>query len=70
MTEEQINRMVNRFLAWRLPKPFRPDGGISYTPPNYTGAAGEHHWPTGTNLFDVGQTKEMVRFMAEGIDTE
>jgi len=25
MTDEQIKYMVNRFLAWRLPQPWRPD---------------------------------------------
>lgn len=30
MTKEQIKHMVNRFLGWRLPESFNPDGGISF----------------------------------------
>lgn len=68
MTEAQIKRMVNRFLCWRLPENFAPDGGISFK-----AAFNEHtahpmkHEPTGTNLFDATQAEAMVRFIAEGI---
>ena len=30
-----IEHMVKRFLMWKLPQPWNPDGGISYTRPNY-----------------------------------
>src|SRR5579872_860838 len=30
MTEGQIKYIVNRFLQWRLPEDFNPDGGISF----------------------------------------
>lgn len=30
MTEEQIQYMTTRFLGWRLPDDFRPDGGVSF----------------------------------------
>lgn len=68
MTEAQIKHMVDRFLGWKLPKHFRPDGGISfesmadqrYNPPVL-------REPVGTNLFDAMQATEMVRFMLEGL---
>lgn len=63
MSEEQIKRMVDRFLSWRLPDPWRPDGGISYARPNYASAI----TPTGTNLFDATQADAMVRHMVEGM---
>ena len=63
VTEQQVVRMVNRFLAWRLPEPWCPDNGISYTRPNYAHAASEHDWPTGTNLFDASQAREMILHM-------
>jgi hypothetical protein len=67
MSEEQIKHMVNRFLMWRLPKPWHPDNGISYQRPNYAHEPADHDWPTGTNLFDATQTDAMVRHMVEGI---
>lgn len=67
MTEDQIKYMVDRFLMWRLPKPWNPDGGISYTRPNYAHQPTEHDWPVGTNLFDAQQATAMVRHMLEGL---
>lgn len=68
MTEEQIKHMVDRFLSWKLPEHFRPDGGISFkktfndhlNPPS-------KHEPTGTNLFNANQADEMVRYMLEDL---
>ena len=53
---EQIAKVVDRFLGWGLPRNFAPDGGISFD------AARLHpaHWPTGTNLFDATQARDMV----------
>lgn len=67
MTDEQIKHMVDRFLGWRLPEPWSPDGGVSYKRPNYAHAPAAHDWPVGTNLFDAAQTEAMVRYMAEGM---
>ena len=67
MTEDQIKHMVNRFLGWRLPKPWHPDNGISYQRPNYAHEPADHDWPIGTNLFDATQATAMVRYMLEGI---
>jgi hypothetical protein len=70
MTEDQIKHMVDRFLGWRLPENFNPDGGISFkrtfndhlpTPTKYE--------PTGTNLLDATQATSMVRHMVEGMRT-
>lgn len=60
VTEEQINHMVDRFLSWKLPRNFSPDGGISFKNlhPDLP-----HEWPSGTNLIDYTQAKEMVRHM-------
>jgi hypothetical protein len=67
MTEDQIKHMVNRFLGWRLPKPWNPDNGISYQRPNYAHAPAEHDWPTGTNLFDASQAEAMIRYVIDGM---
>jgi hypothetical protein len=67
--EKHIKHMVDRFLGWRLPENFRPDGGIQFdadallklSPRN------RRHEPSGTNLFDATQATEMVRHMLSGL---
>ena len=55
MTHEQlVNEMVNRFLGWKLPSDFSPDGGISFDK-NYN--------PTGTNLLNATQAKAMFEYV-------
>lgn len=64
MTEDQINKMVDRFLTWQLPEDFRPDAGISFKADfNEHTAHPMKHKPTGTNLFTAAQATEMVRHM-------
>jgi hypothetical protein len=73
MTEEQIKYMVNRFLGWKLPSDFNPDGGITFNPEynvEYNAKRGlppARHEPTGTNVFDYNQAMSMVRYMIEGM---
>ena len=68
MSDAQIKYMVNRFLVWRLPENFNPDGGISFKP-----RFNEHtpypmkNEPVGTNLFDATQTEEMIRYLVDGL---
>ena len=67
MTDDQIKRMVNRFLQWRLPADFAPDGGISFKATfNEHTAHPMRHEPVGTNLFNAVQAEAMVRHMLEG----
>lgn len=68
MNDEQINYMVNRFLAWRLPADFSPDAGITFKAAfNENTAHPMKHEPTGTNLFNVIQAAAMVRHMIDGM---
>lgn len=68
LTDAQVKHMVNRFLGWRLPDPFRPDNGITFTPTQHQRGEYAHaHWPSGTNLFDATQADAMVRHMVEGL---
>lgn len=73
MTDEQIKHMVNRFLAWRLPKNFNPDDGISFEPEfnvEYNAKQGrppQRREPRGTNLFDATQAEAMVRHLVDGL---
>lgn len=65
LTDDQIKHMAARFLAWRLPRDFNPDGGISAKRPNY---GPDVEWaPTGTNLLDATQAEAMVRHMVDGL---
>ena len=57
MNDEQITKIAERFCAMELPRDFNPDGGISFEKPQHS----NHQWPTGTNLFTVDQTIEMLR---------
>ena len=67
MTDDQIKRMVNRFLQWRLPADFAPDGGISFKATfNEHTAHPMRHEPVGTNLFNAVQAEAMVRHMLGG----
>ena len=64
----QIKQMVDRFLGWKLPENFNPDGGISFKKflnenrPDWP----QKNEPTGTNLLDASQAEEMVRFLLYG----
>lgn len=68
MTDAQIKHMVQRFLQWKLPESFSPDGGISFKR-----EFNEHtdhpmkHEPVGTNLLDFTQAEAMVRHMLDGL---
>lgn len=66
--DDKIKHMVTRFLAWKLPETFAPDGGI-----NFKRTFNEHtshpmtHEPFGTNLFNFHEAEAMVRHMLEGL---
>lgn len=60
MTDEQIKQMAERFLAWKLPPDFNPDGGIEYRGDTLPDSP---WWPTGTNLLTYTQAVAMVRHM-------
>ena len=57
-----VARLVDRFLSWRLPEDFNPDGGVRFDKERLHPA----HWPSGTNLLDYAQATEMVRRMLAG----
>lgn len=57
-----IDKMVDRFLAWRLPDDFAPDGSVSFN--KEPDAAGwPRQWPVGTNLLTAIQAKQMIEHM-------
>lgn len=71
MTDDQIRHMTERFLCWKLPPNFNPDGGIAFEAGGNVGTKHEYRRePVGTNLFDYTQAEAMVRHMVEGMTTE
>lgn len=73
MTDDQIKHLVNRFLCWKLPADFHPDGGISFEPffnVEYNANQGlppQRHEPSGTNLLCYTQAEAMIRHLMEGL---
>lgn len=56
--------MAERFLSWKLPENFNPDGGISFQKVGNEGTTYEFkREPSGTNLLDFTQAAAMVRHM-------
>lgn len=69
-----IADMVQRFLCWKLPEDFAPDGGVLFNkthmglgmvhiPREY----GDSWWPVGTNLLNAEQATVMVKHMLSGM---
>lgn len=68
MNDEQIKHMVERFLGWKLPSDFYPDGGVKFEPVMNEGTKFEHrHTPIGTNLLNYTQAKAMVENMLKDL---
>ncbi len=66
--EEQIKHMVNRFLGWKVPDDFGPDGGISFKPTHHDGTPWpKQWWPTGMSILTAIQAEAMLRYILEGM---
>jgi len=55
----EIERAVNRFMVWPLPKDFCPDCGISFDGRKDDEWNKNKTWPIGTNLLTVIQARSM-----------
>lgn len=53
-----LNKLVNKFLSWKLPKDFSPDCGIVFNKHE-----NHHITPVGTNLFTAAQAKDMFSML-------
>ena len=65
MEKTKVEKMVDRFLSWPLPKDFAPDAGISFTPINHPDC-----WPIGTNLLTAEQARNMIEHMLAAHDQQ
>lgn len=52
------DEMICRFLSWELPEDFSPDAGVKFSAPE-----NRAHWPTGTNLMNYDQTRQMLEYV-------
>ena len=56
-----LKPFVDRFLGWKLPPNFNPDGGITFKPDFNEGTPYPmKHEPVGTNLLTAIQAEEML----------
>jgi len=68
MTDAEIKQMVSRFLAWKLPPDFSPDGGITFKATfNENTPWPMRAEPSGTNLLNFPQAEAMIRHIL-GVD--
>lgn len=72
MNKQRIDRMVDRFLCWELPKDFAPDCGISFDGRQDDEWNKNKPWPVGTNLLTAEQARQMFQHVtaeefAEGL---
>ena len=67
LTDEEVRVMVSRFLQWKLPSDFSPDGGIIFKAVfNENTPNPMRHQPVGTNLLTATQAEAMIRHMLAG----
>ena len=57
-----VERAVTRFLSWKLPKDFHPDGGVVFIPTKGRGYDSPY-WPCGTNLLNAQQARDLLRYV-------
>jgi Phage protein (N4 Gp49/phage Sf6 gene 66) family len=66
--------MVSRFLCWKLPKDFCPDGGVSFAKTGNQYVDGvftkdvrrlDQDWPIGTNLLTAVQARAMLEHVLQ-----
>lgn len=61
MAKTMIDTMVDRFLGWRLPEDFGPDGYITFD--REKAKQNSNFWPVGTNLLTATQARAMIEHM-------
>ena len=62
MEKNLIDKMVDRFLIWELPKDFCPDCGISFDGRKDDELNKNKTWTVGTNLLTAEQAKQMFEY--------
>jgi hypothetical protein len=64
-----MDAITSRFLQWKLPENFNPDGGITFERDyNQNTPWPAKHEPVGTNLFTFEQAKAMFEYVLAGVE--
>ena len=61
---DELQELVNRFLAWKLPTDFYPDCHIHFDREKAE-KWGPQLWPSGTNLLNADQARAMLEHVTE-----
>jgi len=69
MEKRLIDKMVDRFLCWKLPNDFAPDCGISFDGRQDDELNKNKTWPVGTNLLTAAQAKQMFEHVTADKNT-
>lgn len=64
MIKTVLDKLVDRFLGWKVPETFGPDCGVSFTKPNSVYPEG---YPVGTNLLTAVEAKAMFQHVASNL---
>ena len=60
MVKTVIQKLVDRFLGWKIPGTFGPDCYISFDKDT---AIKNNSWPIGTNLLNAEEAKGMIQYL-------
>lgn len=66
---DELQELVNRFLAWKLPTDFYPDCHIHFDREKAE-KWGPQLWPSGTNLLNADQARAMLEHVTEPLRTQ
>ena len=67
MDDVLMNEMIDRFLSWPIPESFSPDHYISFDRNAAIALRARTNgvsWPTGTNVFNAGEARQMLEHIA------
>ena len=68
------DEMVSRFLSWKLPADFAPDGGVTFAREFHMNGLlvnratlPPHFWTVGTNILTAPQARAMLEHVLGGL---
>lgn len=64
MVKTVLDKLVDKFLDWKVPSTFGPDCGITFVKPTTVYPEG---YPVGTNLLTAVEAKEMLRAISSSL---
>ncbi len=64
MVKTVLDKLVDRFLGWKVPETFGPDCGVTFVKPN---SVYPESYPVGTNLLTAVEAKAMFQHVSANI---